>query len=42
MDYLFINIAFQMQEELAVQQSVEDELLYGTDEDLEVLVDLEF
>lgn len=42
MDYLFINIAFQMQEELAVQQSVEDELLYGTDEDTEVLVDLEF
>lgn len=42
MDYSFINIAFQMQEELAIQQSVEDELLYGTDEDLEVLVDLEF
>lgn len=42
MDYSFINIAFQMQEELAIQQSVEDELLYGTDEDTEVLVDLEF
>ena len=42
MDYSFINIAFQMQEELAIQQSVEDELLYGTDEDPEVLIDLEF
>ena len=42
MDYSFIAVAFEMQEMLAVQQSVESELLYGTDDELDNQVDLEF